>query len=188
MVLTAGLYTPYRIIRKPRVLAGEPSALLSKGAAVDTSMSVPIVRTDNLDIIFNPDGSVIGPASPSGKIVLWVRDVTEDGLVDDQTLITIYVRSGLIAAHPADTSVSTKLIAQALANTNQIKVVGAANMLPGEPLLIDAGSTLEEIAIVKQASGNQVVLQSNLQNSHAAGAVVYVNPYSFTQDGRSSGM
>jgi len=127
----------YRIIRAPRILPGEQTLQLPKDVAIDTmrntTYSNPLPPSVNaagaFDILFTPSGSVLGLGVTVDKINLWVRDVTQDVFAPaDQSLITVYVRSGFIAAHPVDVTPN-----------------------PG-------------------------------------GSPPYLNPYSFTQDGRSSGL
>jgi hypothetical protein len=62
-----------------------------------------------LDIMFSPDGRVLGPLAGYDKIILWVRDVTVVGAAvdpapaqNDPALVCIYPRTGLVAAHPVD--------------------------------------------------------------------------------------
>jgi hypothetical protein len=63
------------------------------------------------DILFAPSGRIIGDQAASSSVILWVRDVTlpiydagTQGIVGTPTLVTIYTRSGLTAAHPVDES------------------------------------------------------------------------------------
>jgi prepilin-type N-terminal cleavage/methylation domain-containing protein len=53
------------------------------------------------DIMFAPSGSVVGTlGGTTGKIILWMRDSTQDPInPGHQALITVYTRTGLIAAH-----------------------------------------------------------------------------------------
>jgi type II secretory pathway pseudopilin PulG len=118
----------YRFYRKAQPIAGEPVLQLPKDIAIDISRdgtnSPPTwyrlyPRTGNalypqpLDILFDKTGQVIGGTGRLGnRICLWVRDTSladpcpPDTLPPgDNTLITIYTRSGLIAAHPVDPSV-----------------------------------------------------------------------------------
>jgi type II secretory pathway pseudopilin PulG len=96
----------YRIIRKvPRALPGEATLQLAQDVVIDLAKSyqIPTANADgSIDILFAPSGSVI-VAGANDKIILWVRDVTRDVSQDpntpgDQTLIAIYVRTGLVAA------------------------------------------------------------------------------------------
>jgi prepilin-type N-terminal cleavage/methylation domain-containing protein len=187
----------YRVIRQPRILPGEPSLLLPQGAIIDLSLSAASANTAKtaVDVVFAPSGSVIGPTTPSGKIILWVRDATQDGLVDDQTLITVYVRTGFIAAHPVDTSSATTLTGTVAANATSITLGSTSGVTAGSALLIDAGpgALYPEVGTAVSISGNNVTLAYGLKYGHpqpgyTAPVQVYVNPYSFTQDGKSSGM
>jgi type II secretory pathway pseudopilin PulG len=94
----------YRIVRRPRLLPGEASLQLAQDVAIDLTKSqqVPTANQDgSIDIVFAPSGTVI--VGTNDKIILWVRDVTRDVTQDantpgDQTLIAIYVRTGLVGA------------------------------------------------------------------------------------------
>jgi prepilin-type N-terminal cleavage/methylation domain-containing protein len=97
----------YRIIRGPRVLQGESPLQLPQDIAIDLGkcQGLPVdANAPHRDILFAPSGSVVEPAAASDKIILWVRDASRDaGDPGEQLLITVYVRTGLIAAHPVDT-------------------------------------------------------------------------------------
>jgi len=111
---------PYRIIRSPRVVAGEDGLTLPVGVAIQLNATAtatydppvssppPTVTpapagTVWCDILFSPSGAVVGSAAGSDKIILWVRDVTQPNVTDNNPLLVcIYTRSGLIAAHPVD--------------------------------------------------------------------------------------
>ena len=63
-----------------------------------------------LDIMFSPDGRVIGPLAAYDKIILWVRDMTVPGAPgdpappqNDPALVCIYPRTGLMQACRVDT-------------------------------------------------------------------------------------
>jgi hypothetical protein len=132
---------PYRIIRAPRVVQGEPALQLPQGAAIDlttnaTYQSYPLQSNadGSVDIVFTPSGSLLTKGTIA-TVVLWIRDATVDdpnasgsSQRGQQTLIAIYGRTGQVAAHPVDVTPSGK------------------------------------------------------QNPY------YANPYSFIQDGRSSGL
>jgi prepilin-type N-terminal cleavage/methylation domain-containing protein len=119
----------YRILRKNRPMPGEPVLTLPKDVGIDVSRAATINPMTNLpdwyrlfpptgnslqpgpfDILFDPSGRVIGPESTLGsRICLWVRDISKDfgptQMPDgDNTLITIYTRTGQISAHPIDPS------------------------------------------------------------------------------------
>jgi hypothetical protein len=115
----------YRILRGPRAMPGEPVLTLPKDVGIDISRepgpagSIPnwyrlfpgsanSAQANPFDILFDPSGRVIGAESTLGsRICLWVRDISQnygptqmpDG---DNTLITIYTRTGQISAHPID--------------------------------------------------------------------------------------
>jgi prepilin-type N-terminal cleavage/methylation domain-containing protein len=97
----------YRIVRMPRVSVADATLNLPKDIAIDLSLSIitPETRPNGVtvyDIMFSPSGPVMRQGLINGRIILWVRDVSMDGLMGDQTLITVYTRTGLIAASPAN--------------------------------------------------------------------------------------
>jgi prepilin-type N-terminal cleavage/methylation domain-containing protein len=55
----------------------------------------------NYDVVFAPSGSVTRAGGQSGKIILWMRDVTQD-TPNPGTMffVVIYTRTGTIAVHP----------------------------------------------------------------------------------------
>jgi prepilin-type N-terminal cleavage/methylation domain-containing protein len=99
----------YRIIRQPRPDGDEPMQLpvniIIDVSAKNLGYDLPaIANTTGIDIMFAPDGRVIGPLAGYDKIILWVRDSTVDLDQNDPTLVVIYPRTGLIAAQPVDLS------------------------------------------------------------------------------------
>jgi prepilin-type N-terminal cleavage/methylation domain-containing protein len=102
--------TNYTIIRQPRPIAGEPVLYFPDDVAVDmttntavSSRSIPdwtaaAITPSGLsyDIIFTPSGTLTGSiGNGNGKIILWVRDVTQD--IDqpgEMPLICIFCRTG----------------------------------------------------------------------------------------------
>lgn len=103
----------YRILRQPRRLQGSTPLTMPKDIGIDLSRSVNVpIRTVNtpsgpvsfLEVLFAPAGGVVGRGTGSDKIILWVRDRTVDHPNGSPTLIVIYTRTGLIAAHPVDVS------------------------------------------------------------------------------------
>jgi prepilin-type N-terminal cleavage/methylation domain-containing protein len=100
--------TDYVFVRGPRPLQGEDPLPLPQDVAIDTVTNVTYGNTRpinpnslNTEIIFGPDGRVIGQGTSTGKIILWVRDVTQANA--EQSLIVIYTRTGFIASHPVNT-------------------------------------------------------------------------------------
>jgi len=105
----------YRIVRAPRVTGDDP-LILPDPVIIDTDTNNaynnplpagPIPGT--ADILFAPSGEVISPGVTTDTINLWVRDfklrpngtpLPADPTDGQQTIIAIYVRSGLTAAHP----------------------------------------------------------------------------------------
>jgi len=98
----------FRFIRQARPLMGEPSLNMpdtvfvmgdSSSDTVAGSRNLPPANngiSGSVEIIFSPSGQVIN--SSSGRIVLWV---TDDNGVSKPTLLTVYTRTGAVAAHPA---------------------------------------------------------------------------------------
>jgi prepilin-type N-terminal cleavage/methylation domain-containing protein len=101
--------TDYRIIRRPRILTGEAPLELPQDIAIESdpwSQGLIWVKEDTnqaqpfADIMFAPSGEMMA-AGQNGTAILWVRDASLDKVTDgDPVLITIYTRTGLIAAHP----------------------------------------------------------------------------------------
>ena len=108
----------YRIISQPRPLGDDPMQMTQDvfidlkprgisagGIAGKYDLPVP-TGTQPLDIIFAPDGrvmpTVVNNLAAYDKIILWVRDSNVADGLGDPTLIVVYPRTGLIAAHPVD--------------------------------------------------------------------------------------
>jgi prepilin-type N-terminal cleavage/methylation domain-containing protein len=101
----------YRIVRMPRPAVADPTLNLPKDIAIDPPTLLggrTIITPDTrngvpfYDIMFSPSGPVMRQGQLNGRIILWVHDISLDGLQGDQTLITVYTRTGLIAGHPAN--------------------------------------------------------------------------------------
>jgi prepilin-type N-terminal cleavage/methylation domain-containing protein len=187
--------TSYRIIRGPRILPGEDSLQLPQNVAIDLiqSLAPPASGSGTRDILFGPSGSVIGTSS--SRIVLWVRDVTLDAAnPGEQTLVTVYCRTGFIAAHPVDTSVNTTLMAPVTGMpgppppAQPVQVQNNLGITVGMSLVLDPWLSNSETCQVTAVSGTTGVTLSQVINNHASGAQVISYPYSFALDGRSSGM
>src|SRR5262249_24058897 len=112
--ITASTY--YRIIRTPRIATDEILDMPDQVAIdvnTNTTYSNPLpISTDTagnkyLDVLFGPGGDVATPGVTTASINLWVRDINR-GLWDssshmfqgDPSIVAVYCRSGLIAAHP----------------------------------------------------------------------------------------
>jgi hypothetical protein len=101
--------TNYNIVRKPRPLAGEDTLELPRDVGVDWALSraggavIPGAAGNTFDILFGPQGTVIGTAAQYDKIILWVRDRSLDPNQGDQSLITIYCRTNALAFVPVNT-------------------------------------------------------------------------------------
>jgi prepilin-type N-terminal cleavage/methylation domain-containing protein len=91
----------YRIIRQPRTIGDDPLQmpanividLTARGFGYDLTMQAP-----GIDLMFAPDGRLIGPLAAYDKIILWVRDTTVPDGQNDPALVCIYPRTGLVAA------------------------------------------------------------------------------------------
>jgi prepilin-type N-terminal cleavage/methylation domain-containing protein len=122
----------YKIIRQPRPKAGESILSLPDNVAIDLTTNGqypwygnPLPQnpyTGSLDILFGPNGSVYN-STGNDMIQLWLRDTNEDLLgqapptppqqptpgtpyfatfTGEQALVTIYVRTGMIAGNRVD--------------------------------------------------------------------------------------
>ena len=79
----------------PKLLAAVATLLLLGGWMLTT--------LGRYAILFSPSGSLVGDTARTGKIILWVLDSTKDPAnTKEQTLITIFARSGLIGAYPVN--------------------------------------------------------------------------------------
>ncbi len=114
----------YRIIRQPRVLAGEDSMQLPANVAIDLTQNAPDLNGAGnstplsilslppagtpIDIMFSPSGAVIGQQVAQDVIILWVGDTTiqPSWTPADQTLVAIYTRTGQVASHPVNFDVN----------------------------------------------------------------------------------
>jgi len=109
--------TTSQIVRRPRPVAGEDTLLLPDDVIIDLSVSIITpeqvividpttqapTKVPSYDILFAPDGSILGAGGRTGKIVLWVRDTNQALTTDkEQSLITVFTRGGLIASYAVD--------------------------------------------------------------------------------------
>jgi prepilin-type N-terminal cleavage/methylation domain-containing protein len=108
-----GPTTQYRIIRQPRPVLNEPILQFSPGVGIDfngnpnanppNSVNLSLNATSSQQIMFAPNGAVIGSSAAADRIILFVRNYTLDSPFDGgPTLITIYTKTGAIAAFPVD--------------------------------------------------------------------------------------
>jgi prepilin-type N-terminal cleavage/methylation domain-containing protein len=104
--------TQYRFVRQPQVIGDDPLQMPQNliidcqargvnGGVYDLNR---LISAGPIDIMFAPDGRVVGQMASFDKIILWVRDVTVTDGQNDPALVCIYPRTGLIAACPVDTS------------------------------------------------------------------------------------
>ena len=111
----------YRILRGPRPMIGQPPVNLPADVIVDLpgfqnmphpvlngttfgSILQPDSQTNQFDIMFSPAGNVLRDAGNQGKAVLWVWNSLGNPMADEQTLVVIYTRTGMVASQPVDLS------------------------------------------------------------------------------------
>jgi hypothetical protein len=114
--VTLPLTSNYRIIRAPRQTNEDPIQL-PLNIAVDVSTNttntnnsatwvaqpLPGQTTGVIDIVFSPSGAVVGNNVPAvDALYLWVRDTGLPLFQGDNTIVAVYTRTGLVAAHPVD--------------------------------------------------------------------------------------
>jgi hypothetical protein len=102
--IPAGSAVPYKILRGPRPIDGEPDLLLPTDVIIDTALSVNIpVKNGVSTILFAPSGGAPQDGQSAGKIILWVRDSSRDlAFEGEPTLVTVFTRSGAIGAYPVN--------------------------------------------------------------------------------------
>src|SRR5205807_890979 len=157
--------------------------------------------TGDTDILFSPSGEVISRGLSTDKIILWVRDVSVDGTVQqgqgmsgipngDQSLVVVYARTGFIAAHAVYNgvnTVATSTPSNASPTGVQITVANASDIKPGDFLIIDGPGAAQETQQVYQVNGNSVIFYQ-MMFPHAPGCRVISDPYSYVRNAKSSGM
>jgi prepilin-type N-terminal cleavage/methylation domain-containing protein len=121
--------TTYRILRQPRLLIGEEIKSLGADLVIDfnpwsppapapsfatTSLNVPtrtVVKDPTAtppttvtyyEILFSPNGSVVGLGTTAGKIVLWLTDKAITNTPAPPALVAINTRTGFIGAYEAN--------------------------------------------------------------------------------------
>lgn len=204
--------TNYRIIRGPRILAGEQDLQLPQDVAIDLNLSKLAVAYNPynpsfVDILFGSTGQVVGGGAATDKIILFVRDVTKTGLQGDLTLLTVNCRTGLVGAQKVDNSEASTtisntsltpptsppgpLVFNALTGQPQITVSAPVNGMigPGSYIILDAGGPNPEVQQVAglNQSGTTIYLQ-RVNFAHVAPFTVLLTPYSFALDPRTSGL
>ncbi len=105
----------YRILRGPRPMIGQQPINLPSDVVIDipgyanmphppqSSVAVPTdSQTGQLDILFAPSGKVLRDAGTTGKVVFWVWDSTGNPMAQEQTLVVIYTRTGMVASQPVN--------------------------------------------------------------------------------------
>ncbi|MBM4068863.1 MAG: prepilin-type N-terminal cleavage/methylation domain-containing protein [Planctomycetes bacterium] len=96
--------TKFRIMRAPRAADGDRLEM-PKDIGVDLAFSQYSGAGSAFDILFAPSGSVIGSQAHLDFLVLWVRNLTYTSGANPEfegepSLISVHVRSGLVAAYP----------------------------------------------------------------------------------------
>jgi len=103
----------YRIARSPRAV-GDETLKMPDGTIIDlltnTAYSNALPPSDPnsgigfVDILFGPSGAVISRGVATANIHLWVRapdpNTPDDFYRGDPTIISVYVRTGLVDAYP----------------------------------------------------------------------------------------
>jgi prepilin-type N-terminal cleavage/methylation domain-containing protein len=102
--------TQYRFIRQPRPIGDDPLQMAeniiidcqTRNVYNNTYDLQPYISLGPVDIMFAPDGRVIGQLASLDKIILWVRDVTLTDGQGDPALVCLYPRTGQVADCPVD--------------------------------------------------------------------------------------
>lgn len=94
--------TNYRILRQPRILIGEEPMNLPNNFAVDmntlSGASVAMGSFGAPEILFSPTGAVVGSNAASGRVYLYVHDMTQTD-PNMAGIIAIQCRTGFIGAY-----------------------------------------------------------------------------------------
>jgi prepilin-type N-terminal cleavage/methylation domain-containing protein len=110
--------TDWRVIRGPRVLAGENPVQLRRDAVIQMydpnrgnlalCQNVPfrsVAGQAYYEIVFSPEGTVIGKGTVNDLILLWVRDETlDDTFAGSPMLVSVNIRNGSVTVHPVNTT------------------------------------------------------------------------------------
>jgi type II secretory pathway pseudopilin PulG len=93
----------------PQPIVGERDIALPANVGIDMARCSVDGKTPTpnppTDIVFSPGGGLSSASWGTDKLILYIRDFSlADPAKGSPTLIVIYVRTGLIAAHPVDTS------------------------------------------------------------------------------------
>jgi len=106
------------IIRKVRLLEGEPPLKLPQDVVVDLAYSKlpanqPTFALPDgtirqcIPLMFTKMGGTTGEGVGLGKVIYFVRDSTLDSPLDGEpTLIVVYTRTGFVAAHPVNPDIN----------------------------------------------------------------------------------
>jgi prepilin-type N-terminal cleavage/methylation domain-containing protein len=203
--------TYYRIVRGPRLVAGEQALQLTQDVAIDLNLcrlpggSFNPYNPSPTDILFSPTGPITGPGASVDKMILFLRDVTKSGLQGDMRLITVNCRTGSIGAQQVDTTVSTLSLTSftvppagpplylnnptppPITTLPPMQVANATGIVPGMYLLLDPDGPNPEVQKVAAIPASNTIQLLQLNYTHTAPFRVIINPYSFVEDARTSG-
>jgi hypothetical protein len=192
---TVPLTKNYRIIRGPRIVAGEQGLQLPQDVAIDLSLSrLPATYStfspSYVDILFSPTGPVVGSGAVTDKIILFVRDVTKTGLQGDLTLLTINCRSGLIAAQPVDMTTSTTGTTAVVPSAAAVSltVASTAGIGAGTYVILDPTGPNPETQLVTGVPSATTITLQQANYPHTAPFTVIINPFTFALSPQTSGM
>ena len=107
----------YKIVRQPRQLTGEPDLVMVPDMVIGLTYTdgsgntVPLSQpAQPVDVLFQPTGEVLigdqaGGYITRGKVILWVYDISQTSpYAGEPTLITVFCRTGAVAAFPVNTN------------------------------------------------------------------------------------
>jgi len=160
---------------------------------------LPVNSSGAVDILFSPRGEVITQGLTADKIILWVRDVTQDGGINlnnplpagDHSLIVVYTHTGLIAAHQVYTGANTFATSGVVPGASTTVTLNTVSDIAVNDYLIldpdNAAVRETEQVISVNAPMNQITL-GQVVSTHNAGFRVISDPYSYVRNAKSSGM
>jgi prepilin-type N-terminal cleavage/methylation domain-containing protein len=102
--------TKYKLILAPQPMANQEPRSLGNGVVLDLSLSRHLVWLGpNLDVLFSPRGTVVGPLSARGIVEFVVSDredslnnkaLTAPTVKSDRVIVTLTPQTGKTAVHP----------------------------------------------------------------------------------------
>jgi len=103
--------TAFGFLRSARTMVGEDMLLLTGQTAIDGNLSLPQPSGGIIDVLFAPNGEVLG--TTRGSIILWIRDPSlttpasgnqaSFEAAGQMGLVTVYTKTGSVATHPVTT-------------------------------------------------------------------------------------